>query len=149
MTKLHEVSGTFFQHLTQSFSLLLGHFLKLGSLLVEDEHRDFLCVCVCVCVYVRVCVHVLCVHVRACVCARVCVCVCECACVVYILCQGEGAEQQVSLNNFHWVKRVQRQWIEERGNSNSLVNTNIHVCSSTLQQRHTFQLATYTCRTCN
>ena len=104
MTKLHEVSGTFFQHLTQSFSLLLRHFLKLGSLLVEDEHRDFLCVCVCVCVCVWVCI--CCVHID-------------------ILCQGEGTEQQVSLNNFHWVKRVQRQWIEERGNLNSLLNTNI------------------------
>ena len=43
------MGGTFLQHLTNGFTLLLRHLLKLWSLLVKNEHRYLLCVCACVC----------------------------------------------------------------------------------------------------
>ena len=36
--QLDEVGGAFLEHLTDGLSLLLGHLVKLRSLLVKDEH---------------------------------------------------------------------------------------------------------------
>jgi hypothetical protein len=69
-----------FQYLLNTTDEDVAKYLRLLTLLPDDE----VCVCVCVCVCVNVCV---CVCECVCICgACVCVCVCVCVCGCFSMC---------------------------------------------------------------